>query len=221
MSKNLRDVAPLAVALALVIAQLLACEVPAAPGEQPLGSGVDSVEAADDLVVVGTGRQEVEVREAMHLFEGAGLRLPPLEVHFSDDLDDCQGHYGLFQRHRTPFRIIVCSELSFVLPHELAHAWEAANLTDAQRADYMTARDLTTWNDPSTEWVQRAVEDLAFVIQQNLTASRPAPATPIWRERLAAYELATGRPSPLRGTSPSRHRCPAPPVGCDADLDMR
>ena len=37
---------------------------------------------------------------------------------------------NLFQQSFTPWRLLICSDLQFVPTHELAHAWEAANLTD-------------------------------------------------------------------------------------------
>ena len=44
---------------------------------------------------------------------------------------------GLFESALQPWRITICSEASFLYEHELAHAWEHANLTDAKRMAFM------------------------------------------------------------------------------------
>lgn len=92
----------------------------------------------------------------------------------------------------------MCSELAFVLTHELAHAWEAANLTDADRTRYVDVRGLASWNDPADSWKDRGVEDAAFMIQQNLMVSTPSMASPTWIERVTADELLTGHPASTR-----------------------
>ena len=135
--------------------------------------------------------------EALATFSENGLELPDLEVRFFDDQSECFGHQGLFQTSFTPWRLLICSDLKFVPTHELAHAWEAANLTDDDRDRYVEGRRMTSWDDPDLAWDERAVEDLAFIVQQNLTATSPALTSVTWIERVDAYELATGRPSPL------------------------
>lgn len=132
-------------------------------------------------------------------FREHGLDLPDLVVRFSDDPTDCRGHYGLFEREPSPWRLSVCSELPFVITHELAHAWLAAHLDDADRLEYIDARGLSTWSDADVAWNERGVEDAAFIIQQNLMAQHADPSSPMWRERMAAFELLTGRPSPVGG----------------------
>ena len=126
-------------------------------------------------------------------------------MRFYDDQRGCHGHQGLFQQSFTPWRLLICSNLRFVPTHELAHAWEAANLADDDRVRYVDARGLTTWADPAAAWSDRGVEDVAFVIQQNLTATNPRMTSTTWIERAAAYELITGRPSPLNTRGMSCH----------------
>jgi hypothetical protein len=135
--------------------------------------------------------------EALAAFRENGLDLPDLEVRFYDDQSKCHGHQGLFQQSFSPWRLLICSDLQFVPTHELAHAWEAATLTDDDRARYVEARGLTTWDDPDVVWDERGIEEVAFILQQNLTATNPRMTSTTWIERAAAFELVTGRPSPL------------------------
>ena len=49
-----------------------------------------------------------------------------------------------------------------------------------------------------------ATEDAAFIVQQNLRDVAPSVlASATWVERIAAFELLTGTPSPLRGAAPT------------------
>ena len=51
-----------------------------------------------------------------------------LDVHFFDEA--VQGHREAQQRYE-PWRVVICGDLEFVVTHEFAHAWEAANVDDA------------------------------------------------------------------------------------------
>ncbi|NNE11672.1 MAG: hypothetical protein HKN41_05435, partial [Ilumatobacter sp.] len=134
--------------------------------------------------------------EALAAFRAHGLELPDVEVHYSDDRADCNGHLGLFENSYKPWRLLVCTDSAYVTYHELAHAWEAANVDDVTRARYLEARQLSTWNDPDTPWAERGIEDAARLLQVSLMTNRPHLSSSIWQERLAAYELLTGRSSP-------------------------
>jgi hypothetical protein len=159
---------------------------------------VTSVGLQPTVVVHGASVEEHgRVDDALARFEAAGLLLPDLEVVFADDVDECSGHDGLFRDRVDPWQVLVCSDLAFVVTHELAHAWEAANLDDDDRAHYTERRGLTTWNSPDVGWGERAVEDMAFMLQQNLMAGDVAPSWDRWSERTDAYAWATGRPSPV------------------------
>lgn len=120
-----------------------------------------------------------------------------MEIEFRDDPADCNGHDGLFQSRYTPWRVTVCRELPYVLTHELAHAWEAANLDDADRNRYLELRGLTTWRDHDVSRGDRGIEDAAFMLQQNLMAGRVDVESDRWIERARAFEALTGRTSPV------------------------
>jgi len=135
--------------------------------------------------------------EALVRFRDAGLDLPDLDVRFHEDDIECQGHYGLFQTTYSPWRVLVCTDLDFVPTHELAHAWEAAHLDDDARERYVELRGLGTWRDAHVPWVERGIEDAAFVIHKNLTTTSGNFDSSTWQERIAAYEFLTGHPSPV------------------------
>ncbi len=155
---------------------------------------------ADPVVTITIGATPARttvLKEALDQFGTAGLLLPDLEVRFYDQADECRGHLGLFQPQYSPPRVLVCSELGFVVPHEIAHAWDEANLDDEDRARYVAAEGLETWDDPNSDREQKGVEDAAFIIQQNLMATNPPLSSPTWERRTVAYERLTGLVSPL------------------------
>lgn len=141
------------------------------------------------------------LQEALDLFGAHGLRLPDLEVRFYEETTPCGGLAGRFQTQHTPWRILICSSKPFVLPHELAHAWDAETLDQDDRARYLVARGLAAWNDPAVAWRERGVEDAAFVVQQNLTVAHVPANSPEWQERIRAYSVLTGQSSPLCSTA--------------------
>jgi hypothetical protein len=142
--------------------------------------------------------------EAVARFARAGLLLPDVSVGFSDSDDACRGHLGLFDPNSTPWRVDVCSDLEFVLTHELAHAWAAANLDESQRAAYVAYRQLAAWNDPDLHWRERGAEDAAFVMQQVLMAEHVRQDSSVWTERVDAYEQLTGGSPPPALTAGAR-----------------
>ena len=172
-----------------------------------------SVSLRPTVVVNGASAEEQgRVDDALARFEAAGLLLPDLEVVFADDVAECGGHDGLFRDRVVPWRVLVCSDLAFVVTHELAHAWEAANLDDDDRANYTERRGLATWNSRDAEWGERGVEDMAFMLQQNLMAGGVSPSWDRWSERTDAYAWATGRPSPVIAPNGEWDATPQPRV---------
>lgn len=135
---------------------------------------------------------------ALARFAAAGLDLPALEVEFVDHPDRCGEYLGRFDSSQRPWTIVMCFPAGFLYEHELAHAWERAHLTDEVRQAFMDLLGFTNWADPEAGWDERGMEGAAFVIQQGL-GGLPLPPHP--REetvgRLSAFELLTGRPSPL------------------------
>ncbi len=162
------------------------------------GENTPSVSMHPTVVVHGASdEQQALVDDALARFADAGLQLPDLGVVFADDPSVCGGHDGLFLSQHDPWQVLVCSDLEFVVTHEFAHAWEAANLDDDERAYYVERRGLTTWDSSDAPWGERGVEDLAFMVQQNLMAGHADAASDRWIERTDAYAWATGRRSPV------------------------
>ncbi|MFQ5554990.1 MAG: hypothetical protein ACE5GC_06435 [Acidimicrobiia bacterium] len=153
---------------------------------------------APRIVVRGaTSSQQARLELAIERFGDAGLTLPDLEVVFATSDDPCKGHPALFQPQFQPWRISICSDLESAYEHELAHAWEAANLAEETREQFMTLRGYSTWSDPGVPWNQRGIEGVAVVIQQGLSGlALPPSLSREQRSRLAAYELLTGSPDP-------------------------
>ena len=135
---------------------------------------------------------------AFERFANAGLQLPALEIHFPTEVEVCDGAHGRFRTSTTPWLILICpTDLDTVYEHELAHAWERANLTDQQRQTFMEMRGYEVWNDKSVPWNERGMEGVAFIIQQGLSG---LPLPPVLsaeqRSRLTAFEYLTGDPDP-------------------------
>lgn len=144
----------------------------------------------------GSPHQHQRLGEAVVRFVALGLPLPDLQVHFAPDTNPCHGYMGMFEPQRAPWRITICSEAGFVYEHELAHAWELANLEDQTRVEFMELRGYSAWSG-SVPWNQRGVEGAAFVIQQGLSGLPLPPALGTEaRSGLEAFELLTGQPAP-------------------------
>lgn len=160
-------------------------------------AGIDVSLTPEITIRNGTADQHRRLDEALARFASAGLLLPNLGVEFWDDVSVCGGHYGLFRTGRSPWRIQICSELDAVYEHELAHAWELANLADETRREFMTLRGHATWADKNVPWNERAIEGVALVIQQGLGGlPLPPHISGEHRSRLQAFQLLTGLQSP-------------------------
>lgn len=135
---------------------------------------------------------------AFERFTDAGLELPPLEIRFPASKDGCDGAHGRFTTSTDPWRISICpTELETVYEHELAHAWERATLSDAQRQDFMEMRGYDVWNDKSLPWRERGMEGVAVIIQQGINGLPLPPAlSDEHMSRLASFQLLTGFPDP-------------------------
>jgi len=123
---------------------------------------------------------EREMIEWAHgLFEKAGLRLPPVLIRFHNDEGPCEANMGILRYLADGSPIIrVCADHDEPqvrdhwrrqsLLHELAHAWEMAELDDATRRRFERLRDLNHWNDRAEEWSARATEHAAEIITWGL-----------------------------------------------------
>jgi hypothetical protein len=175
------------------------------PRPQPVEPQATSVSERPPTyeVIPANTVHEAVVRTALDRFAAAGLDLPSLRIVFDDDERACHGHFGLFDSAQQPWRVTICSDLPFVLVHELAHVWMESNIDEPTRERYLQLRNKADWSSSRLDWNERGVEDAAFVIQQNLTSNHTGELNGEWSSRATAYELLTGITSPLR-ISPGR-----------------
>ncbi len=130
------------------------------------------------IVVYVTRPSELAMaRWAVGRFEQAGLGLPPVQIHFHDELSGCRGYPGFIRGGR----IDLCPgrELTLVsrhdILHELAHAWTELHLSPAAKKRFMTLRDLPTWNSSSAPWDRRGFEQVAEVVAWGVGQGLPMP----------------------------------------------
>lgn len=142
--------------------------------------------------------QIARLERAIAAFTNAGLDLPDLEIEFMNE-DACAGAHGRFRATNPRWQIRICSaDLGFVYEHELAHAWEQANLTDEQRQAFLELRGYTNWSDHDRPRNERGVERVALVLQQGLAGLALPPVLGAEAvSRLEDFELLAGRPAPV------------------------
>lgn len=159
-----------------------------------------------------TAAQRSRLSLAVDRFKDVGLRLPPLDVRFFENIDSCRGNHGYFSAGTSPWTIQLCSpDLDWVYEHELAHAWEHETLTDPERREFMESRGLGVWASRDVPWNERGQEWVAVVIQQGLAGAPLPPAlSGDVESRLAAFESLTGRLPPVLAEWLSSR-----PVPCD------
>lgn len=174
------------------------------------------------LVLAASGPQQPSIRVqhaneaqrrlvawAVGRYRLAGLTLPSLEIEFRPAAA-CGAAWAVFERDRQ--RIIDCdasgdaswvpsADMKEVLLHELAHAWDAASLTDTVRRRFIAMRGLTRWQGSIDEWRSLGGEQAAEIIAWGLMDEGLGPLT----DRLTsifdmrpgdlavAFELLTGR----------------------------
>lgn len=123
--------------------------------------------------VGGTGVERQAFADAYEGFIEAGLELPsPLRVEFSDQLEDCDGHAGIYtyREHTILFCRVSDQDwvaLRRVILHELGHAWDDLNMTEARRNAYVSQVDLpepSAWLDPNLSHDERSGEKLANTV---------------------------------------------------------
>src|SRR5687767_609041 len=88
-----------------------------------------------------TAPQEAVVDWALGLYEEAGLRLPPVDFVAHAGTDGCHGFrgYHVVEGGRSTVHLCGAQRRRFaevLTLHELAHAWDRANLTGARRTAF-------------------------------------------------------------------------------------
>ena len=121
------------------------------------------------LELIGmTDGQARSVRRVVDLFAVAALPLPALVVRHSDDVAVCGEHLGVHRRHETWSEVVVCTSgprFERIVVHELAHAWAAFELTDANKTAFQELRGWDVWRDyDNVAWADNGTEQAAEVI---------------------------------------------------------
>ncbi len=141
--------------------------------------------------------QEADINAAIGAFNQAGLLLPQLRIYVHGSNGECDENLGLYGGGGDTHRIDICMAHPSVIRHELAHAWEHHNMTDATRRAFLLRTGLEVWNDQESSAPVRGMEQAAYLIAWGLDSR------PIQRllhssnaEDLDLYELLTGSQSP-------------------------
>ncbi|MDJ0790651.1 MAG: hypothetical protein QNJ71_02025 [Acidimicrobiia bacterium] len=157
---------------------------------EPLSEAGIEIRGAD-----GDRRQQIE--RALGRFDEAGLELPSLIIQVHDSRSCCDGNGGLFRWGGEVAQVELCAPETFVILHELGHAWELTHMTDDERNAFLEAADLTEWDDRSIPWKERGREVAANIIAIGL-AYRELSGMDLrqFAAELELYEVLTGLPSP-------------------------
>lgn len=116
----------------------------------------------EEISITGGEPGEVElVLDAIDRFSELQLGLPELDIDISTDPDGCKGHSGLFSGGEEPWHVELCEVETWVVLHELGHAWTMANLDELVKEELTETWGLASWNDPETQWRERASERAA------------------------------------------------------------
>ena len=179
--------------VALLVLLALAPAPPAAATDGPSRSNL-------------TPAQERVVDWALALYDEAGLRLPPVDFVAHATVDGCHGFRGYHDVEGGRSTVHLCGSqrrrfAEVLTLHELAHAWDRANLTGARRADFLRLRNLDAWRNDSDAWDELGAEHAAEILAWGLR-DRPMQVIQIpdagCDELLEGYVMLVGRP-PLHG----------------------
>ena len=174
------------------------------------GSGPSSPRPAIELIALTAAQREL-VSHAVDLFAEAGLPLPALVVHGTQDPSACAGHDGLHQPHEQWSEVFLCTSAADewfrrVVLHELAHAWSTIGLSVERRTAFQVLRGWEHWsNHDVAEWSDNGTEQAAEIIAWGVS-DKAAPTVQIDHDSCAelrtGYRTLTGI-EPLHGlTSP-------------------
>jgi hypothetical protein len=182
-----------------------------APAISPPTAHRQEPERPADPPLTADERELIESAEAR--FALVGLDLPDVDISFHEDTEPCDGNDGTFHGDGDHRRIRVCIpdrdtyffqlERRRTLYHELAHAWDHANLDDDDREALLDVVDASSWYSTDLDWAQRGVERFAETIVWGLydQLSRPTLIDVPCHELHADFKAITSSvaPGPLEG----------------------
>lgn len=144
---------------------------------------------------------------AIGRFDEIGFELPVVRVSFYEDTAPCGGHDGRFVQAGGIAEISICvpdlGTAAFdllrrrTLLHELAHAWDVANLDDADRDELLGIVAAASWAAPTSDPDQRGVERFAETLVWGLydQLRRPVDIDVPCAELHADFVHITGSPA--------------------------
>lgn len=186
--------AAIILSLLAIAPQLLPSQVSARDAVPP---EVDVAPRAVSVMVRGgTVEQHARLQWSMERFEIAGLELPQLEVTIHDSSAGCSGNDGLYWPEETLNRIDICTDSTFIVLHELGHAWEHNFATDSARQHLMDELELEAWTGDAVEYRKRGTEAAANLIAWGLVDSQLTESQArTLVEKLNRFESLTGVPT--------------------------
>lgn len=106
-------------------------------------------------------------QSAVELLSSRGFELSALDVYIHPTRHGCSRAPGDLQRsgvyiQRADGGVVHVCGPDFVLFHELAHVWEVATMSDADRGEFLAIREADYWS--GDEWERAAGEHVADVI---------------------------------------------------------
>lgn len=170
----------------------------------PPGAGSVDVQAAPEPPAVEIDITSADpawtsrVEWALDRLDRAGLDVPSLTVEVHDDRAPCNGASGLYLPTAPP-QVHLCSQQSpdsraarLIALHELAHAWAETQLTEEERQQFLSLRELDAWIDddlPRYEWgAEHAAEVVAWgLMDEEIPIVRINDAQP--DQLLPAFQL--------------------------------
>jgi hypothetical protein len=135
------------------------------------------------------------IESALDRFNSVGLTLPALRIYYHSDPSGCLDAIGRFNQDGSGSRVDLCTQVTYTLLHELAHAWEYHTMSDATRQAYLNHAGLTSWADPDVDWEDRGIERAAWTVAWGLLET-PITNPAAFPDELRSFELLTGIASP-------------------------
>ena len=175
---------------ARILITLLAINAgPASPG--------GPVDPEPALTIHNASVEQTELlHRAVDRFTEVGLALPPLEVTFHSDRDECDEFNGTHRRRGEVAVINICNARPRTVLHELGHAWEAHAVTDKTREEFMDYRRSTAWSDLDAIRDERGIEQAASTIALVLNWQWGSTDDASFVTMLCSYEVLTDTPLP-------------------------
>ncbi|MFV1999980.1 MAG: hypothetical protein ACC654_06415 [Acidimicrobiia bacterium] len=158
----------------------------------------DATQIETTAVVYGAdASQEAAIEWALQRFDDAGISLPSLEIYQHDSPSGCAGHDGLFTPRESIDRVDLCTDNTFILLHELGHAWAENFASQSVRDALLESFGGGEWSGSNAEDRKQGAERAASVLAVGLIdVDLDEAGANLNRELLERFRLLTGVESP-------------------------